>query len=133
MRGRSKEPDKRPDLPLPSPVARPVPTSGGLGSKHVCFECGAKFYDLGKPEPVCPKCGADQREAPRQTRVRVPPPPVEEPEPEPEEKPRRRSRLLDEDEEEIEIEPETDGGLDLGLGSIEEESEDFEEEEEETS
>ncbi len=34
-----------------------------LGTKHVCFKCGAKFYDLKKPDPICPKCGADQREA----------------------------------------------------------------------
>ena len=35
-----------------------------LGTKYVCFKCGTKFYDLKKPVPVCPKCGADQREAP---------------------------------------------------------------------
>ena len=35
-----------------------------LGVKHLCFKCGTKFYDLKKPAPVCPKCGADQREAP---------------------------------------------------------------------
>jgi uncharacterized protein (TIGR02300 family) len=35
-----------------------------MGSKYLCFKCGAKFYDLKKPEPVCPKCGADQRESP---------------------------------------------------------------------
>jgi uncharacterized protein (TIGR02300 family) len=35
-----------------------------LGNKHVCFKCGTKFYDLKKPEPVCPKCGTDQRESP---------------------------------------------------------------------
>jgi uncharacterized protein (TIGR02300 family) len=34
-----------------------------LGTKHVCFKCNAKFYDLKKPDPICPKCGADQREA----------------------------------------------------------------------
>ncbi len=34
-----------------------------LGNKFVCFKCGAKFYDLKKPDPVCPKCGTDQREA----------------------------------------------------------------------
>lgn len=34
-----------------------------LGSKHVCFKCSTKFYDLKKPDPICPKCGADQREA----------------------------------------------------------------------
>ncbi len=35
-----------------------------LGTKYVCFKCGTKFYDLGKPEPLCPKCGADQRQSP---------------------------------------------------------------------
>ena len=35
-----------------------------LGTKHVCFKCGAKFYDLKKPEALCPKCGADQRQSP---------------------------------------------------------------------
>jgi uncharacterized protein (TIGR02300 family) len=35
-----------------------------LGSKHTCFKCSSKFYDLKKPVPVCPKCGADQRESP---------------------------------------------------------------------
>lgn len=35
-----------------------------LGTKHACFKCGTKFYDLRKPAPICPKCGADQRESP---------------------------------------------------------------------
>ena len=35
-----------------------------LGSKFVCFKCQTKFYDMKKPDPVCPKCGADQRESP---------------------------------------------------------------------
>jgi len=34
-----------------------------LGGKFVCFKCGTKFYDLKKPDPICPKCGTDQREA----------------------------------------------------------------------
>ncbi len=34
-----------------------------LGTKHECYACGVKFYDLGKPDPVCPKCGANQNEA----------------------------------------------------------------------
>ncbi len=32
-----------------------------LGKRYSCFECELKFYDLNKPEPICPKCGADQR------------------------------------------------------------------------
>jgi predicted nucleic acid-binding Zn-ribbon protein len=35
------------------------------GLKFECFECGIKFYAMGKPEPTCPKCGADQRARPR--------------------------------------------------------------------
>jgi uncharacterized protein (TIGR02300 family) len=35
-----------------------------LGNKHVCFKCSTKFYDMKKPDPLCPKCGTDQRESP---------------------------------------------------------------------
>jgi uncharacterized protein (TIGR02300 family) len=34
-----------------------------LGIKFECFSCGTKFYDLGKSEAVCPKCGANQKDA----------------------------------------------------------------------
>jgi uncharacterized protein (TIGR02300 family) len=34
-----------------------------LGTKHECYNCGTKFYDLGKPESICPKCGANQKDA----------------------------------------------------------------------
>lgn len=42
-----------------------------LGNKHTCFKCQTKFYDLRKPVPLCPKCGADQRESPA---LKAPPP-----------------------------------------------------------
>jgi uncharacterized protein (TIGR02300 family) len=32
-----------------------------LGMKHECYNCGTKFYDLGKSAALCPKCGADQK------------------------------------------------------------------------
>ncbi len=38
--------------------------SKDLGTKHVCFNCATKFYDLKKPVPACPKCGVDQRSKP---------------------------------------------------------------------
>lgn len=34
-----------------------------LGNRYTCFECEKKFYDLNK-DPICPGCGADQRENP---------------------------------------------------------------------
>jgi hypothetical protein len=47
----------------------------GLGYKWICFSCSAKFYDLGKPDPVCPRCGADQRTRPASDSPPPPPPP----------------------------------------------------------
>jgi uncharacterized protein (TIGR02300 family) len=41
-----------------------MPATKDLGNKFVCFKCNSKFYDLKKPDPVCPKCGADQRDSP---------------------------------------------------------------------
>ena len=59
-----------------------------LGTKYTCFKCGSKFYDLKKPEPLCPKCGADQRQSPalkptssRRHREKEPVAPVEVAEP----------------------------------------------------
>ena len=36
-----------------------------LGTKFDCYNCGTKFYDLGKPDAICPKCGADQKDSAR--------------------------------------------------------------------
>ena len=97
-----------------------------LGKKYTCYSCHTKFYDLGKPIPVCPKCGADQRdaeEAPavtshrgRAARVVVEEPPAEEefpPEPE------TPAAEVEEEEEDVLVTPER-----------EEEAEEEEEEEE---
>lgn len=82
-----------------------------LGRKYTCYSCHTKFYDLGKPEPLCPKCGADQRDAEetplyvtgRNKRI------VEEPVDEPEVDEPERAPAGDEDEDEIiPIEPEED-------------------------
>ncbi|MFY9820726.1 MAG: TIGR02300 family protein [Thermoanaerobaculia bacterium] len=34
-----------------------------LGTKFECYNCGTKFYDLGKSDSICPKCGANQKDA----------------------------------------------------------------------
>jgi uncharacterized protein (TIGR02300 family) len=34
-----------------------------LGTKFECYNCGTKFYDLGKGQALCPKCGADQKDS----------------------------------------------------------------------
>jgi|CXWL01.1.fsa_nt_gi uncharacterized protein (TIGR02300 family) len=34
-----------------------------LGKKYECYSCSTKFYDLGRPDPICPKCGANQKQA----------------------------------------------------------------------
>ncbi len=31
-----------------------------LGKRFKCYKCGTKFYDLNKPDPLCPSCGEDQ-------------------------------------------------------------------------
>ena len=35
-----------------------------LGKKFTCHSCNTKFYDLNKPDKICPKCGADQNAKP---------------------------------------------------------------------
>lgn len=35
-----------------------------LGQRWICFSCACKFYDMNKPDPICPKCQANQHESP---------------------------------------------------------------------
>ncbi|HEY3172682.1 MAG TPA: FYDLN acid domain-containing protein [Thermoanaerobaculia bacterium] len=86
-----------------------------LGKKFECYNCGTKFYNLGRPEAICPKCGANQKNAksedapvaprpPRRAAVIMEPPPEGNPdefgeEPAPvEEEERGEDEELDEDE-----------------------------------
>jgi uncharacterized protein (TIGR02300 family) len=41
-----------------------------LGTKRLCANCGAKFYDLNKDPIHCPKCGTVHEVAPVVTRAR---------------------------------------------------------------
>ncbi len=76
-----------------------------LGIKYTCFKCAAKFYDLKKPIPACPKCGTDQREQPvakPSGRRAAAPRAVEEAEEKPE------TEEADDDEDEVEEKPAAD-------------------------
>ena len=56
--GGKKARPKKPILPM-------GPRHPKLGFKWICFACGAKFYDLGKELPICPKCETNQQDRPR--------------------------------------------------------------------
>ena len=94
-----------------------------LGRKYTCYSCHTKFYDLGKPEPICPKCGADQRDA-EETPVTTS---------------SRSRRVIEEPPEEPEFEPEgeavpageTEDEEEIIAPEREEEAEEDDEEEEE--
>lgn len=78
-----------------------------LGKKYTCYSCHTKFYDLGKPVPLCPKCGADQRDADEAPAYTAP---------------RGRARVVEEVAEDEEFTPAAPSG---GGEASEEEGEDF--------
>lgn len=91
----TKQATARHKAPAKAPKGKLVPLSQiphpKYGLKFECFSCATRFYVMGRPEPVCPKCGADQRERPRVEKKVTP-------------KPRRpavrpMAPLLDDDEE----------------------------------
>jgi hypothetical protein len=94
-----------------------------LGTRYTCYECGAKFYDMNKPEALCPSCNADQ---------------VNDPNPDPIEllksmKRRSRSKTKAESsvETSVEVKAEDNNESASDEEEIEEEEEEIEEEEEE--
>ena len=97
-----------------------------LGSKFECYNCGTKFYDLGKSEALCPKCGANQKDAVQSDSVAV-------------SQASRRKRKADvaksldiEDEETIETPDIADDDMvapDLEGDDVEDEEEDFDDDE----
>jgi len=96
----------------PAPVQQhselmPEERKARLGTKHHCFSCGARFYDLNKPEPICPKCGEDQRKKPKQSDSAPTPPPAP--------KKSRPLQLLDDDDDSVSY----DEDVDMDVGPIE--------------
>ncbi len=82
-----------------------------LGKKYECFNCRTKFYNLGKPEAICPKCGANQKDArseetpppaprpPRRSAILMEPTPEESPNEFGEESPAPEEEEVEDDEE----------------------------------
>jgi uncharacterized protein (TIGR02300 family) len=62
-----------------------------LGTKRLCPNCGAKYYDLNKNPPVCPKCDTVFVLPTPKTRQPEPPPPP----PAEEEKPEKKTDPAD--------------------------------------
>ena len=88
-----------------------------LGKKYDCFNCHTKFYNLGKPEAICPKCGANQKDA---RADEAPPPPP---------RPPRRSVIM----EPVPEENPNEFGEEVPVAEVEEDADDeddFEEDEE---
>lgn len=73
------------------PVVPTGPRHPKLGYRWACFSCDAKFYDLGKEEPICPKCQSNQWDRPPED----PKQPTESPKPK---VVRPMAQLLDDDE-----------------------------------
>lgn len=84
-----------------------------LGNKFVCFKCQTKFYDLKKPDPLCPKCGADQRESPalkpagesRRSRLAAVPKVIEPIEPEAEAETETEEEAEEFEDDDVEVAP----------------------------
>jgi predicted nucleic acid-binding Zn-ribbon protein len=123
---------RKPASPPPrseSPVtSASTERSQRLGAKHLCFSCGLKFYDLNRPEPVCPRCGANQREKPKNPprEAASPPPPPKQP----------RGRditplLADDDDESVNSNAADSDDVDLDIGELEKDASLFDETESE--
>lgn len=78
-----------------------------LGIRWTCWSCGAVFYDLNKPEAICPKCDTDQTAAPKEAKSDEP------------KKPKRDSlralRVLDDDDATREDNTPENQSMDLDL------------------
>jgi len=95
------------------------------GNKHVCQNCGARFYDLRKDTPVCPSCGTTQdtkvrtttrkakAEPPKPVKERRPPPAPAAETPEPE-----FASEAEEDEKDDALEDTSDLGEDEDIGEV---------------
>ena len=82
-----------------------------LGEKLICQDCGAKFYDLKKKDPSCPKCGKEYVVIKARSKKQIIKTEIPTAIETPASKPNENDQALDEDDEvfkEIEIEIDED-------------------------
>lgn len=108
IRSRKK---KQPHVKPPALTGTPSPLQSKRGTKWSCYGCGVKFYDLNQPEPLCPRCGADQREKPAD----APKPP---PATATKREPRSLAPYLDDDDAATRNESLNSDDLELDLGGV---------------
>jgi hypothetical protein len=100
-----------------------------FGKKFTCYKCGSKFYDLNRPEAVCPKCGANQGDAPTTKSAFTPIAASEDAE---EEETRRRPAESLYDDDTIDVDDDLDlDDEEIDIGGDGDDVEDVDEEEEE--
>jgi hypothetical protein len=73
-----------------------------LGTKYECTGCGTKFYDMGRADAICPKCGLNPLT--EEVEEIVEDEPAEEPAAAEEEAPSD-----DDDEDDVELDEDEDG------------------------
>jgi len=98
----------------------------GMGVKHTCYSCGGKFYDLNRAEPICPKCGANQNEAPVKKVGRSSAPPAPPPAPKRPPKPSKADETLPEDAVPASaVDSDFDGDVDIDAEFLDDEEDTF--------
>lgn len=102
-------------------LKRLIVTKAELGTKRLCPNCGAKYYDLNKDPILCPRCGTEFEGSTTKARPQTAsaPTPEEEPETEPEAPAAEIVSLEEADEEASDS-----GAVEIDLGEDEEAIED---------
>jgi hypothetical protein len=59
---KSKPKKKETPVAVKNQPQKKVLIAADLGTRYKCYKCSTKFYDLSRPEPLCPSCGVNQND-----------------------------------------------------------------------